>query len=274
MEIADCIQLAGRIKRYTINPVFMKFSNLFLLGVLLAFFSSCDKEEPQTEKNFTLTFKATYDGAALEKYKNYPYGDRTVQMNKFNTFLSDLVLVKKDGAEQRLSDIEWVDFTPDLATDNKAVEVKFQYTVPAGDYTALKLGYGVRSDLNAKKPSDYAPTHPLYRENEYWSGWQSYIFTKVQGLYDLDGAGEPESTLTYHCGSDAVYRTATFTTDVPVTGNSGALTVDFDLKKLFTFNGVLLDLTDATNRNTSHSANNITLGTKVMDNFANATSVK
>ena len=252
----------------------MKLRNLLLFGLATLFFSACDKEKEAPEKNFTLTFKATYDGATLEKYKNYPYGDRTVQWNKFNTFLSDLILIKKDGGEQRLSDIEWVDFTPDLASDNKAVDVKFQYSVPAGDYTGIKIGYGVRSDLNAKKPSDFSPDQPLYRENEYWSGWQSYIFTKVQGLYNLDNAGEPESTLTYHCGSDAVYRTASMNMTIPVTTESGAVTVEFDLKKLFTYNGVLLDLNVAENRNTSHNASNIALGMKVMDNFANATSVK
>ncbi len=235
----------------------MKFLPVLLFVSLLAFFSSCDKEEPQTAKNFTLTFKSSYDGALLEKYKNYDYSGRSIQINKFNTFLSDLVLVKQDGSEQRLSDIEWVDFTPDLAPDNKALEVKFQYTVPAGNYTTLKIGYGVRPDLNAKKPTDFAPEHPLYRENEYWSGWQSYIFTKVQGLYDLDGAGDPESTLTYHCGSDAVYRTSTMTASIPVTAASGALTVEFDVKKLFASNGALLDLNDPLNRNTSHNASNI-----------------
>ena len=69
MEIADRIQLAGRFERYTVKSASMKFLHLFLFGISLAFFSSCDKDEPQTEKNFTLTFKATYDGAALEKYK-------------------------------------------------------------------------------------------------------------------------------------------------------------------------------------------------------------
>ncbi|MCC6281108.1 MAG: hypothetical protein IT262_10935 [Saprospiraceae bacterium] len=252
----------------------MKFLPTILFALLFVFISSCDKDEPQTEKNFTLTFKSTYGGLALEKYKNYPYDDRDIQVNKFNTFLSDLILVRQDGSEQRLSDIEWVDFTPDLAPDNKAVDVKFQYTVPAGNYTALKIGYGVRPDLNAKKPADFAPEHPLYRENEYWSGWQSYIFTKVQGLYDLDGAGDPESTLTYHCGSDAVYRTSTMNATIPVTDKSGALTVEFDVKKLFYYNGGLLDLDDPLNRNTSHNASNIDLGIKVMDNFANATTVK
>lgn len=252
----------------------MRFLPVFLLAALFASFSSCKKEETQTEKNFTLTFKATYNGEALEKYKNYAYDNRDIQINKFNTFLSDLILVKQDGSEQRLSDIEWVDFTPDLALDNKAVTVAFQYTVPAGDYTGLKMGYGVRSDLNAKKPADFAPEHPLYLENEYWSGWQSYIFTKVQGLYNLDGTGDLESTLTYHCGSDAVYQTSTMNAAIPVTAKSGALTVEFDVNKLFADNGTLLNLDDPLNRNTSHNASNITLGLKVMSNFANATSVK
>ena len=252
----------------------MKFLPLTLLLSMLAFFSSCEKEEPQADKNFTLTFKTTYDGVPLEKYKNFAYDARNIQINKFNTFLSDLILVKQDGSEHRLSDIEWVDFTPDLASNDKAVEVKFQYTVPAGDYKALKIGYGVRPDLNAKKPTDFAPEHPLNRENEYWSGWQSYIFTKVQGLYDLDGAGDPESTLTYHCGSDAVYQTSSMSANIPVTATNGSLTVEFDVKKLFATNGGLLDLNDPLNRNTSHNASNIDLGIKVMNNFANATSVK
>ena len=56
---------------------------------------------------------------------------------------------------------------------------------------------------------------------------------------------------------------------------SGRVTVnDAVYTRPFSSNGGLLDLTDPLNRNTSHNASNITLGIKVMDNFANATSVK
>ncbi len=179
----------------------MKNRALLLLAASLVVLAACkDNNNPSQRNNFTLTFRALYDGQSLEKGKNYPYDSKVILFDKFNTYLSDITLLK--GAEEtRLSDIEWVDFTPDLAPDNKAVDVTIKFTVPDGDYTGLKIGYGVRADLNAKKPSDYPVGHPLYLENEYWNGWSSYIFTKVQGRYDLNGDNVPEANLFYHCGS-------------------------------------------------------------------------
>lgn len=251
----------------------MKHYALPLLLLAAALFVGCDgKENPVLPDNFTLTFKALYDGQPLEKYKNYPYGDKVVLFDKFNTFLSDITLLK--GAEEvKLSDVEWVDFTPDFAPNDTAVQVSFKYAVPDGHYTGIKIGYGVRPDLNAKTPADYAVDHPLYRESEYWSGWHSYIFTKIQGKVDLDANAAPETNIFYHCGSDAVYNTATIAQGIHVAGDH-ALVVEFDLKKLFTFDGQLLDLTVPTNQATSHSASNIALGQKVMLNFKNATAVK
>jgi hypothetical protein len=245
---------------------------LFLL--LLTAFSACEDGGGDTlpQDNFTLTFKVTYDGQPLEKSKNYPYGDRTILFDKFNIYLSDITLLK--GSEEvKLSDIEWVNFTPELAPDNKAVEVTYKYGAPDGDYTGIRIGYGVSADLNAKSPADFPPSHPLYEESEYWSGWDSYIFAKVQGKYDLDGNGTPEANIFYHCGSDAVYNSASMTQDIPVSG-TGALVIEFDLKKLFTYDGQLLDLNVLENRATSHDVSNIALGQKVMNNFKNATVLK
>ena len=251
----------------------MKHHTLPLLLLVATLFSGCDpKENPVLPDNFTLTFKVLYDGQPVEKYKNYPYGDKVIQFNKFNTYLSDITLLNGTD-EVKLSDIEWVDFTPDLAPDDKAVEVSFKYGVPDGDYTGIKIGYGVRPDLNAKTPADYPVGHPLYLESEYWSGWGSYIFTKVQGKFDVDGNGAPETNLFYHCGSNAVYNTADMAQAIRVAGDH-ALVIEFDLKKLFTFDGQLLDLTVPTNQATSHSASNIALGQKVMLNFKNATMLK
>ncbi|MBP6825988.1 MAG: hypothetical protein KA165_05415 [Saprospiraceae bacterium] len=248
----------------------MKNRALSLLVASLVFFSACkDKTDPIQKDNFTLTFRALYDGQPLEKYKNFPYGDKTIYFDRFNTFLSDITLVG-GSVDVRLSDIAWVDFMPDSASSNKAVDITFKFTVPDGDYTGLKLGYGVSAALNAKKPSDFPVEHPLYLESEYWQGWQSYIFTKVQGRYDLDGDNTPEANLFYHCGSDAVYHTAILPKNISVSGDA-ALLVEFDLKKLFTFDGQLLDLSDSANRTTSHDASNIALGQKVISNFKNAT---
>lgn len=256
------------------TQIVMKNYTLLLLLFAAFTLSTCeDDDEPIDQPdNFTLTFRATYDGELLEKYKNYPFGDKVILFDKFNTYLSDISLL--DGTSERvLSDIEMVNFTPDSAPDNKAVEVSYKFTVPSGDYTGLKLGYGVKADLNAKDPSDFPTDHPLYIESEYWSGWQSYIFTKIQGKVDLNGDTTPEANIFYHCGSDAVYNMATFSKNISIVG-MGSLVVEIDLKKMFTFDGQLLDLTQSDNRTTSHDASNIALGEKMMGNFKNATILK
>lgn len=245
---------------------------MLLLLFAAAFFNGCKDQDPLQHSKFTLTFRATYDDQLLEKFKTYPYGDKVVMFDRFNTFLSDITLLK--GSEEvKLSDIEWVDFTPDFAPDNKAVDVTFEYNVPDGDYTGIRIGYGVEPALNAKSPSDFAPGHPLYLENEYWLGWKSYIFTKIQGEVDLDGDGATETNIFYHCGADTVYNSATFPRDIPVAGDV-SLRVEFDLKKMFTFDGQLLDLSIQSNQITSHDPSNIALGYKMMHNFKNGTVLK
>ncbi|MBK6931585.1 MAG: hypothetical protein IPH12_12265 [Saprospirales bacterium] len=247
-----------------------------LLAALLAgmaLWTGCDGTEPPKGATITITFKALYDGQPLEKYKNYDYDTYQVQFSRFNAFMADFALLDGNNAI-KFGDIAWVDFTPDLAPSNMAVEVPVVFTnVPDGDYTGIRLGYGVPPALNAKQPKDFSAGHPLSRENEYWLGWGSYIFNKIEGQVDLDKNGSYDGSLIYHCGSNAVYRTYDF--NVPLKIEPGAnITVEFDLKKLFVLNGAWLDLTDTYNHITSNDANDVVIATQLMDNFGNATTVK
>ena len=223
--------------------------------------------------NFTLTFKAQYDGQPLEKYKSYNYDTYQVQFSRFNAYFSDITLLK-GSAEYKLSDVEWVDFTPDLAPNNLAVEVPVTFkNVPDGDYTGIRIGYGVSPTLNAKQPRDFPVGHPLSRESEYWLGWGSYIFNKVEGKADLDNSNTFGTSLVYHCGSSPVYRTYTFNT--PITVQQGAsATATLDLKKLFTINGAWFDMSVPQNQITSNDVGNVVVATILMDNYGNATSVQ
>lgn len=247
--------------------------NASLLAAL--FFAGCDgTTDPALPpaSDFTLTFKAFYDGQPLEKYKNYDYATWKVQFSRFNTFLSDITLLKGNEA-YKLSDIEWVDFTPDSAPNDLAVDVPIKFTgVPDGDYTGIRIGYGVSPDLNAKQPGDFSSTHPLSRENEYWLGWASYIFNKIEGKADLNNSGAFGTSLVYHCGSDEVYRTYTFNTPIRVEEGAAAA-VEFDLKKLFTINGAWFDMTIPENQFTSNDIGNVIVATVLMDNFDYATRV-
>lgn len=253
----------------------MKLFRLLSLLLLLLPFTSCKDggDSDNTPKvKLNVTFRALYDGQPLEKYKDYPYGASELFFDRFNTYLSDLK-ISHEGNETLLSEIEWVDFTPDQATNNFAVEVKRTYEIKAGRYDAFHIGYGVKSNLNAMSPNEFPADHPLAREIEYWSGWQSYIFTKVQGRYDLNGDGTPETNIFYHTGSDAAYVSFEKALSMNFENDSN-LVIEFDVKKLMTFDGQLLDLTIDSNRSTSHSADNVALGVKVMNNLPNATEFK
>lgn len=252
----------------------MKYYTFVLALAATALFSACgDDKTPDAGPltDFKITFKARYDGQPFEKNKNYPYDNYNIQISRFSTYLSDITLLK--GSEEvKLSDIEWIEFTPDLSP--KAVDVPITFAkVPEGDYTGIRFGYGVRPDLNAKRPNNFPAGHPLAREIEYWLGWKSYIFSKVEGQGDSNGDNIADVFLLYHCGSDAVYRSYTFNLPIRVEQNAG-LEVTFDAKKLFTVGNGVLDLKVIDNQATSNDPKDVKIATVLMDNFDLATTVE
>ncbi len=252
----------------------MRIRLLFSIFALSALFlTSCKDETTPSPASFQLTFQPTYDGQALETNKEYNYGTFPVVFTRFNLYLSDIVLLK--GTEEfKLSDIEYVNFTPDNATTNVAATVSRVYAnaLDAGTYTGIRLGFGVRPDLNAKKPADFSPGTPLYQESEYWPGWKSYIFSKIEGYAYPGGSGTAVLDLTYHCGGDQCYKSFTFSHDIVVTEDGGKATLNMDLKKLFTFSGQLFDL--ETTPSSMHGSSGVTLMETLMGNFGNAVVVQ
>lgn len=236
-------------------------------------FTGC-LEDSAPVNDVTITFKALYDGQPLEKYKLYNYDNYQVQFTRFNTYMANIALMN-GNTPLPLSEIGWVDFTPDSAPTDKAEDVSVTFSgVPEGNYTGIRLGYGVPASLNAKQPKDFAPGHPLSRENEYWLGWGSYIFNKIEGQVDLNNNGVFDGGLIYHCGSDAVYREYLFDLPIAVKAGAAEIVVEFDLKKLFVLNGAWLDLNNPYNHITSNDVDDVVIATKLMDNFDAATTVK
>lgn len=262
----------GPLKHDTHDMKKFLFPSLFL--ALLAVTACEDKDTSAPASDLTITFKALYDGKPLEKYKLYDYASYQVDFSRFNTFMTNITLLN-GSQEVKLSDIEWVDFTPDSAPTDTAVDVSIVLkNVPDAEYTGIRLGYGVPPALNAKQPKDFAPTHPLSRENEFWLGWGSYIFNKIEGRVDLNNNGVFDGGLIYHCGSDAVYREYAFNLPISVKPGAAEIVVEFDLKKLFVINGAWLDLNIPYNHITSNDSDDVVIATILMDNFDAATTVK
>ena len=230
---------------------------------------SCDKSDPAATVQLKVALQATYDGKPLSDANSYALGTSQLRFSRFNTYLSDITLANSD-VEVIMSEIEWAQFLPKTSNLDSAGRVVFTFEVPEGKYTSLKMGLGVKPSLNGKRPSDFAVNHPLYQENEYWTGWKSYIFTKVEGKSTVNGVAG--NALTHHCGSDEVYTKVEYAQDIEVDGKKGIL-ITMDLKKLMTYDGTPLDLSQINNLATSHDASNLTLGKKIMANFKNAITV-
>ncbi|MCB0791330.1 MAG: hypothetical protein H6595_01445 [Flavobacteriales bacterium] len=78
----------------------------------------------------------------------------------------------------------------------------------------IKFGLGVDHDANHADPTLAMP--PLNDASMHW-GWntaQGYKFFVIEGQYDQDGDGMPETSFTYHCATDPEYRVGEAVVDI------------------------------------------------------------
>lgn len=208
-----CLHLRARPHKYQRH---MKYSILFALLTLLCVFACEDDDDVQAGNvSTTIQFRAEYDGADLAIQSTayaYPTGAE-LKVALFQYYVSDLVLLAADGSEVALSDIELIRYE-DASGDN--VEER-TYDVPAGDYTGLRFGLGVKPELNALDPNNFAANDPL-NENEFWNADARYVFAKIEANADLENDGIFDTGLSYHMGSNAVYTTITFSGDFSLDG--------------------------------------------------------
>ncbi len=248
---------------------------LLLAGLILTGLSSCDPTAgPDPGIDFDITFKATYDGAQLEKNKDYMHGTYPFFFVRYRLYLSDITLLKSDGGEVKISEAEYLDFTPDSGASDMSVTPKITFkNVPEGMYDGIRIGYGVNPVYNAKQPSDFPDGSPLNVEMDYWLAWKSYIFMVLDGKADPDADGIKNLAFSYHCGGDATYKVFTFNEHIHVEQGHQGIGIEFDIRKLFTnADGSPYDI--GANPSTSNSANDTRVANDFMGKLGNATTIK
>jgi hypothetical protein len=237
---------------------------LLFIGFL---FSACNDKD--TTGNLDLNFIAEYDGEPFIVLEKYDYTDEvSLQFQRFNFYISDIALIDEQGDATTLLDIEFVDFdaidTEEEAQSGVVIQIG---EVPTGNYKSIQIGLGVPSDLNATQESDYSDSHPLGRDSHYWSAWNSYIFTMINGKTDTDGDGiHDDGSILYHCGSDETYRMKTMTVPIDITEDATTtLRFKVNLYQILKDGDGMIDVEAHPD---THDISNLELANKIMDNFA------
>lgn len=236
---------------------------LFLL-LIAAFFSSCNDDQPDTPSTTVkLNLKAAYDGSPLVMYKAFDYpGGNKIRYQNFNFFVSNITLLGEgDTKDYVVSEVEFFDFKDnlDLAAAEKP-QTRTYDNVPLGTYSGVRMDFGVPASLNNSDSGKLPSSNPLRQAfaSHYWTDWNSFIFMKSEGIYDLNGDGvfnQSDMGFEHHPGTDQVLTSVTKLQSIVLNKK-----VDFDLNlvadiyDLYVKNGLALDLSNPNNRDTQEAS--------------------
>ena len=257
---------------------------LFLSVFSLLVWSCCDNEieccvMPESG-TFELNFTTQTQNGNMVLFQNFDLTDGTLlNINKFQFYISDIRLLN-GNEEVPLGEVELVTFKTHSNPATASFGETFSYyQIPEGTYTGVKFGIGVNPELNANTPTYYAglgTDHVLSSGIDYWSGWESYIFTKIEGFFDrndngMAGGGDPDEAITYHTGIDELYREKTINMPIEIAaGGIFALPLTVDMDKVFNSAAAV----DIPNESIAHSnpliEENMIITTKIADNLVEA----
>lgn len=187
-------------------------------------------------------FRLRYEDKPLVAFEevNYPDG-KSLYVTRVSLFIEDFTLMGDES--QTVFDRDYFTLTDDHLTIAAANEGTLIYRgeLKPGEYTT-RFNIGVNPTDNAKVPVDFPSSNVLSNAAEYWVGWKSYVFAKVEGFIDLDGDGDEETGFALHMGGDDAYRAITTTKSTSLDKDQSVMYVDIQLERLFMNNGVMYDI--------------------------------
>ncbi len=258
----------------TSNTTGMKSYGILLVVVAALFFAGCEKKEdgPQTG-SLELTCRATFgaDDLVIGQAYPYPVNNSALKFALVDYLMSNVRLINSDGEAILLNEVDIVDFSQ-VNTDpvQAAAGITFRFDeIPNGEYGTLIVGIGVDTLVNKTKPQDYPSGHPLsISANRYWDAWSSFIFTKTQGLGDMNGNGVFSMPFSYHTGGDGLYREVIFQKTTRIEGGkTSAMRMDLDVKALLEQqDGMFWDIESEPNAHTPGAPAMLL----IMDNYQHA----
>lgn len=258
-----------------------------LFSVFVVFLMVSCKPDPVIEENKTasieVNFVAEYQNNPLvifgEDYA-YPELGNSFNVKNFQFLITDLVLLKDGtGDATELAEVELIEFI-DKTTEDLAIKgtARSYESIPVGEYSGIRFGFGVNNELNnAETQESYTAGEPLTRD--FWPGWASYIFSKLEGDFDMNGDGLYDDATDFpyslHTGTNEGYNIITINAPISVVADGSNVTkIVVDIEKMLVDNlGQVYDIVDEDKR-TTHSLENIGEVLFLLENTKNAFSIR
>lgn len=256
--------------------------NYFLLALVPLAFISCDNsDDDPVANNVTLVFDNTFgntsivlgDATSTDATTNTSTSGQVHHFSELKYVISNIRLINADGVEfpYNVNDLD-----NGATVVNQANTETLQYVlsdIPTAEYTQIKFGLGVKSELNTLDEASFPNFYATAGANDtemMWEWGTGYRFTKIEGFYDTDnkelsvhtgstveGTNGDESTYTQ--GVDA-YRDISL--DLPtnaIVGKSApVITIKADFNYLLSGTNTIT-LGDGNATPSIHSANNMVL---------------
>jgi len=178
-----------------------------LAAISLAFVSCSSDDENPVSNNVTLSFKNTFgdteivlgDATSASATVNTSSAGQIHHFSELKYVISNIRLVKADGTEVPYN-VNDLDKGAMVIDQSKAASLNFVMSnIPSGEYKQIKLGLGVRSDLNTLDQTRFPYFYATAGSNEtemMWEWGTGYRFTKIEGFYNTDN-----KQMSIHTGS-------------------------------------------------------------------------
>lgn len=247
-----------------------KTVKLALFGLLLVALG-CKEEDKNGSENGDDDIKVHFKTALQNRGTPLSIGDTVTMQDgtifnvkKFKLYLSHLSLVSASGDTVLLNEVLLAD-VGDPATG------AFRTTVPAANYVAVLVNFGLDPILNDSDPTGFPNEHPLSTyQAMYWS-MLKYRFAIIEGRSNASGQFDPASDAlnAYHPGTDPLYRQRIYEISMPNANTDLDFTLEIDLDGIFYRSGNSIDLQS---ENQTHSEPvDIDIAIRLMNNLAATT---
>lgn len=260
---------------------------LLLTTVLVAFASCSTDDNSPVANNVNLVFENTFGSTPIVLGGETSATATTTtssagQIHHFSELkyvISNIRLVKGDGTEV-LYHINDLDRGATVIDQSKVSSLNYvMSTIPAGEYTQIKFGLGIKQELNTLDQFRFPVFYAAAGANDtqmHWEWGTGYRFTKIEGFYGADNnvlsihsgstvEGEEGVESSYTQGVDA-YReiVLNLSTSAIVGGKSPKITIKADFNKLLSGQANTIELGSGNAVPSVHTAVNMV---KFVDNI-------